>query len=244
MINILICDDNSLIVDINKVCIENFSRKINVNSNIFCSTMIDNELEKIYTNTKIDIALLDIDFNNGKEGIALAKKMLQYNPMLILIFITCHAELALDCYNIAAFGFLTKPVNDIKLEQLFNRALIQLCGIRSVKANNRVLKVTSNGVNQILKERTILYIKKIGQVANIYTNTNCIPVYDSLKNLESKLSESFIKINKSALVNKQYIYRIVDDIIIMSDGQELQISKRNIKQVQSVFTDCSNNNLL
>lgn len=106
----------------------------------------------------IDIAVLDIDFQKGEEGIELARNLMKSNPLVIIIFVTSHEEYALDAFNLTAFGYITKPIEEKKFEKLFTKALLQLRGIHAVK-NNNAIEFVANGKKQMVKENSILLLR-------------------------------------------------------------------------------------
>ena len=71
-------------------------------------------LEENADNT-IDVAFLDIDMP-VLNGVMLAKRLKIGNPKINIIFVTAYSEYALDAYHIHASGYVTKPVNEEKLQ--------------------------------------------------------------------------------------------------------------------------------
>ncbi len=240
MINILICDDSKLSLDINKAYVNEYATKNKVRAKCYTFQEISKELEKLYQTMPIDIALLDIDFQRGEEGIELARKILKHSPLAIIIFVTSHEEYALDAYNLAAFGYITKPIDEKKFERVFTRAIVQLRGIRAIK-NNHNIEFVSNGKKQLIKEKNILYVEKSGHTVNIVTEKQTFSVYDTLKNLEEKLSNLFLQVNKGTLVNRNFITDINDQTITITTGECFNIPGRKVKEVHAAYLEESEN---
>ncbi|SFS08940.1 LytR/AlgR family response regulator transcription factor [Anaeromicropila populeti] len=231
MIEILILDDDNLCIDINKACVSRFAEKLKVAINTHCYNNVNSEITDLLRRVKIDIAVLDIDLENTyMNGFKIAEIVLKKNPLAIVIFVTSHSEYALDAFNIMAFGYLSKPVQPDKFEQIFRKALVQITGIGTIK-NNHVIEVTSNRENCILKENSILYIMKFSQSVEITTKKETFIVYGTLKEIEGKLSSAFLKISASIIVNKSKIDKICGKTLVMLDGKELQIAIRKYKDV-------------
>lgn len=68
---------------------------------------------------KIDIAFLDIEMP-GMNGIQLAKKLKGVNPQTKIIFVTAYNEYALEAFKVHASGYVTKPVNEVKIREEIN----------------------------------------------------------------------------------------------------------------------------
>lgn len=65
---------------------------------------------------KIDIAFLDIQMNN-LDGFTLAQELQRLYPRVNIIFVTAHAEHALQAHRLYSSAFLLKPIQRVPLEQ-------------------------------------------------------------------------------------------------------------------------------
>lgn len=234
MINILICDDSKLSLDINKAYVSDFVRKSKIKAECYTFQEINEQLKKLYNSVAIDIAVLDIDFQRGEEGIELAQNLMRSNPLVIIIFVTSHEEYALDAYKLTAFGYITKPIEEKKFEKLFTRALLQIRGIHAVK-NNATIEFVANGKKQLMKESSIMYVEKSGHTVNIATERKIFTVYDSLRNMEGKFSKIFLRVNKGTLVNRNYITEITNQTITITTGKTFDIPVRKVKEVHEAY---------
>ena len=75
-----------------------------------------NPLKVLESDTKYDIAFLDIEMP-GINGIQLAKKLKAINPLIKIIFVTAYNDYALEAYRMHASGYVTKPVNEVKIKE-------------------------------------------------------------------------------------------------------------------------------
>ena len=65
---------------------------------------------------KFDVVFIDIEMP-GANGIDIAKKLLELNNRLNIIYITGYDKYALDSYETAASTFLLKPINTSKIRK-------------------------------------------------------------------------------------------------------------------------------
>lgn len=72
---------------------------------------------------RIDVAFLDINMAEI-HGIELAKKLLEINEKINILFVTGYQEFALEAFSLAASGYIMKPADaaaiDLELSRLRN----------------------------------------------------------------------------------------------------------------------------
>jgi DNA-binding NtrC family response regulator len=92
---------------------------------------------KIYTEQRIDLALLDLSMPE-MDGITLLKRLRQEDPTIQAIVVTAHGsvERAVEAMKAGALDFLTKPVRSEVLLALVEKGL----AMRSLVAENRRLR--------------------------------------------------------------------------------------------------------
>ena len=71
--------------------------------------------EKESKTTKFDLAFLDIEMP-VLNGLQLAKKLKSQSPLVNIVFVTAYDHYALEAYKVHASGYLTKPVNEEKVQ--------------------------------------------------------------------------------------------------------------------------------
>lgn len=103
-INIFVIDDERLALralcdSIASACPQN---------TVYCFSNAS-ELLKCAQQTKCDVAFLDIELRHT-SGLELAKKLKKIHPKVNIIFVTGHAEFAVDAFALHASGYLLKPV--------------------------------------------------------------------------------------------------------------------------------------
>lgn len=112
--NILLVDDESLQL----TRLEKSVKAVLPDANYFCYS---NPLKVLseHKNTIFDIAFLDIEMP-GISGISLAKNLKGINPRINIIFVTAYDNYALDAYKMHASGYVSKPVNEKKVQEEIN----------------------------------------------------------------------------------------------------------------------------
>lgn len=235
-LTIYVCEDEDICLGVNRYVLEELLKKKDITADITCRKSYKEEDDQFLTS--IELAILDIDLEGSDlNGIQLAKKIRELNPSAVFIFITSHSEFAYDATQIHLSGFLDKPLNQYDFEDALYRGIMQINGYRMKNSNHN--KVTFQNGKLSLNERSIISIEKIpnSHEIEIRMKDKKIQVYDSIKAAEQRLSNHFIKLNGSVLVNLAYIFRMEGNTVIMYGGVRYNISLRNREKVKKVYED-------
>lgn len=238
-LNVLLYEDEKVSKRVTEVLLEEYLiiKKIKPIVTVFTSYS-STDISKY---KKADIVILDIDLKGSElNGVEVAKQIRKENAYVPIIFTTKYEDFALEASTIHMSGFLKKPLNPDDFEDTLHMALVQLNGFRAMVRQRRTVKV-HNG-KTILKESDIISIVKIAnsQEVEIRTTNEVQTFYENIKDLKERLSDSFIKINRSTIVNRYFILKIEGNIVIMKNGDSFSISVRQEKYVKAIFTEGTN----
>lgn len=232
MINILICDDEKLSVRENKQQIEQFFKNTGQEYNVLCyydGTIEDSILKGI------DIAILDIDFQNeDTTGIELAQRAQKLNKWVAVIFITCHKEYALEAFRLQVFGYLEKPVNLLHMSIILKKVFVYVKGIKS-NLETSVLEFIHNRKKIVIRQKNIAYIEKINRKLKIETRQSDYEINESITSIEEMLTDYFVKINSGTIVNMHYITEIEKYNVYLSNGHSFHIARNRLNEVKRKY---------
>ena len=110
--NIAICDDEKAIREQIKELIEKAG---------LCPELFETGDSLLAAGKQFDIVFLDIQME-GTNGIETAKKLRERDEDTILIFITAIREYVFEAFDVAAFHYLLKPIEEDKFREVFHRA--------------------------------------------------------------------------------------------------------------------------
>ena len=238
-----------LIVDDEPLARERLTRQlkeINADTDMHCEIIeAENGLVALEQTEKHnpDIVLLDIRMP-GMDGIECAAKLSQLDTPPAIIFTTAYDEYALDAFESQAVAYLLKPVRKEKLEKAIQSAKrlnrVQLQSIQpenytekethlSVRIHSGVRKIDLNDIYFFLAEHKYVTVKyKDGEVI----------IEDSLKSLETRFADHFIRIHRNALVARQQLNAIRKDqqgryLAEFKDvAEKLEVSRRHVAAVR------------
>ncbi len=154
--------------------------------------------EEFMTNTDwdFDIALLDIFLSGEITGISIAAEVKKRKKPFAFITANKDAETLKHAAKLQPAAYISKPfqTNDV----------IAALEIVAYQLPKRLKVNTRHGVLMI-SPHDIVFIKSDGAYVEIYTETETIVQRKLLKDIESELPESFVRVHRSYLVNKHYI---------------------------------------
>ncbi|MFM9910504.1 MAG: LytR/AlgR family response regulator transcription factor [Chitinophagaceae bacterium] len=199
-----------------------------------------------------DIVFLDIMLKN-ESGFDLLQRF-DHLPFEI-IFTTASNEYAIKAFKFNALDYLLKPIDREELLSAVTRAKHRI--LKNQKkapgqmdqffetirgqhtAQNKIAIPTADGFD-IMELPEILYCQSSGSYTNFHlTNKRRLTSSYPLKQYDEILSEkNFFRAHKSFLINIAHVktYRKGEGgTIIMSDGQEIELSRRNKESFIKIF---------
>lgn len=168
---------------------------------------------------QFDVLLLDIHMP-GADGLALAR-MLQTLPHApALIFVTAHAEYALQAFELEATDYLTKPVRLERLQAALQKVARRMAarGVVPVEAaHEEVLVIQERGRTERVPLRQVVYFKAELKYVTIRTAARSYLFDGSLNELEAKYAQQFLRIHRNALIARSAV-RALEKHVEAEDG--------------------------
>lgn len=227
VINVAICDDEKYIVsELESLLIDIAKRKcIRLNIETYYDGI---GLEKDIIKGEIfHIIFLDIEMQ--QNGIITAKKIYEQNKNMIVIFISNHEKYFRELFEVGAFRFLDKPIEQKKLEKYFWDALETL-----TKDEQFFVFQYNRSMNRV-RIKDILYFESNKRKILIHkVDGNILEFYEKLNNVEKYLQSQktlFLRTHQSFLINCDYILGWNMSRIILEGGMRIPISEDQHKKI-------------
>ena len=152
-----------------------------------------------------DLVLLDIGLP-GSDGLKIAQAIGRLPAPPAVVFVTAHAEHALQAFELEAVDYLTKPVKRERLQAALQR-VAQRLALRSGQAAaapepDGMLVVSDRGRVVRVPLAEVLYLKAELKYVTLRTAQHSYVLDDSLADLESRLGERFLRVHRNALVSR------------------------------------------
>ncbi len=224
MIKVAIVEDEFEAQERLRSCLEFFSKKEKVDFDIRVYPSGSAFVESF--NCQFDIVYLDIEMP-GINGMDTAKIIRKKDKQVILVFVTNLAQMALEGYQVEALDFIVKPIDSasfsMKMQRILSRSLSQ--------AGKSISVINMDGDTIIIRHRDIYYVETDGHYVIYHMTSGDMKIYGTLKQVEEKLGDekTFVRCNRSFLVNLQYLEKIEKDNVIIH-GVSLIISRPSRKE--------------
>ena len=175
---------------------------------------------------KIDLLFLDIELNAaGPDGMALARQIRERSAVAqpVIIFVTGYERYVFDAFDVGAFQYLLKPVDEEKFAQVFTRAAAQIGAGRETPV--RTLTLQSAGVSRTVPLDSIYYIESSNHKVVLRLKDGEFSCYAKIRDLEAELGDQFCRVHKGYLVNLAYVEGYSKTELTLTNGEKLLISK-------------------
>ena len=228
MLSIAVCDDMPI------ECAElagDIENTLNQFGTEFSLKRFFNGQELLKDVGSFDIVFLDIKMPEI-SGMELAKQMRENGRESIIVFVTSAEEYVFEAYDVEAFHFLLKPVNENKLKNVLKKALVKV-----MACNNEdfIIISSEHQIKKILL-KDIIYIESVGRMVKIHCTGGVIKTYKQIGDLEQTLSDKyFFRCHKSFLLNLEYVSRFDKSEIVMESGDTVFLARKRAKLFQKEF---------
>ncbi|MCI9395092.1 MAG: response regulator transcription factor [Oscillospiraceae bacterium] len=177
---------------------------------------------------EFDLLVLDIELSpdrSGLDGMALARKIRECTTgtQPVIIFVTGYERYVFDAFDVGAFQYLLKPVDEEKFAQVFSRAVAQIGTAR--EKPGRVLTLQSANTSRTVPLDSIYYIESSNHKVELHLRNGEFACYAKIGDLELELHDQFFRIHKGYLVNLSYVAGYSKRSVTLTNGERLFLSK-------------------
>lgn len=213
---------NIAVVDDEKIIREQLKGLIEKQKAGFWADAYGTGEELLATKKQYDVIFLDIQME-GMNGIETARRLRERNEDAVLIFVTAIREYVFEAFDVAAFHYLLKPIEENKFMEVFDRAVKE--AEKQKEKGQEQLFIKTKNRNIILNQREILYVENRGRKVEIHTTREVIEIYAAMTELESRLGGSFYRCHRGYLVNMTHITEYGNDSISLNNGESVYLAK-------------------
>ena len=187
--------------------------------------------ELLQAQESFDIVFLDIIMREP-DGMETARRFRERASDQILIFVSSGREYVFEAYDVEAFQYLLKPVDDRKLKRVLQKAVL-----KTERRSREFIIVSRERQQKKLFLDDIYYFEIKGRVVEVHEPDGVFTCYGQIGELENKLCDKgFFRCHKSYLINLNHVDVYNRQEAILENGERIVIAKRRYdKFVREVF---------
>jgi len=171
---------------------------------------------------KVDIIWLDIEMP-GLSGFDLLENLTSI-PQVIMT--TTKTEYAFDAYQYQVTDYLKKPVMLPRFKMAVDKVLELNSRKTTISTQRQEIYVKADGRYIRLPYTDILFIENVGDYVKIYTHDNSYIIHTTMKYLEEKLGNQFLRVHRSFIVHLDKIVDIEENNLVIAK-KVIPISRAN-----------------
>lgn len=235
MLNVCICDDDPRDMAQIQALAESFAGEhpeFPMKLQTFPSAF--DLLEHLNGKGGFDLYLLDILMPHLK-GVELAEHIRARNEAAEILFLTASPEYALDAFNVAACGYLLKPVSKEKFDKSVLAAAYRL----TRPENPYLLLKTKDGMRKLLfRELVMVESFNHDRVCTLIDGTKVVTA-DTLTSLMERLSQDarFFSPHRAYIINMEHIAALNDNHVLMATGQQIPVARTCCAALKRAYVD-------
>lgn len=188
-------------------------------------------LNQISDFNEYQIYILDIGMP-GTDGLEVARRIRKKSDHAIIVFITSHHELMQEAFEVLAFNYLVKPLEDERVAQVLLNA------IDYVKKRKKEFIFKNGKTTQVIIYEKILYFESCKRKLLIHTKEEEYECYGSIKDTLEQLDlHQFTQVHASYIVNMEQIRTTIGFEIELQTGERIPISKKFNRRFNEAYRE-------
>lgn len=223
MLKIAICDDNRNDLNTISYYIKSSVYGKKEQSTIYEYTNPEEMLEKD-RQYFFDVFFLDI-LLEGTTGFEVASKIKMYNDKAYIVFVTIDQELVYDSFKYMPFGFLRKNRTEYIKEDI-NDIILRIQYMKN-KEKNIVLELPYTERKIVSCKEVIMLLSHRNYIIVCLKNNEEFKVRGTIKKWEELLKDTqILRVNRTCLVNIEYILKLDKNNIYISSNKIIPLGKK------------------
>ena len=224
---IAICDDEKIFLsDLEEKIYKILSR---LDHDVFRFTSAE---ELLASPGEFDIIFLDIEMG-GMDGMSAARIIREKDAGVPIVFLTSHTEMAIEGYEVNAFRFLKKPVEDEKLRQT-------LQDIRLMKDSHKGVMIKSGGEEIVVVPSEVLFLESDNNNVRIITTSGSYTTRMKLGEaieIFNGVNDTIRKVHRCSAVNLDHVARLREREAVLDEGSVIGISRSCFTEFKNALYD-------
>lgn len=149
----------------------------------------------------------------------------------LLVFMSASRDYVFDAYDVEAFQYLVKPIEEQKLKNVLQKAVR-----KTEKRSQAFIIISRERQNKKLFLDDIYYFEIRGRMIDVHGVSGVFSYYGQIGALEQELREKgFFRCHKSYLINLKYVDVYNRQELVLDNGERIAIAKRRYEAFSGEF---------
>ena len=181
-----------------------------------------------------DLVMMDVRMP-GMDGVELAHTISSMSAPPAVVFVTAHAEHAVQAFDVSAVDYLTKPVRLERLQQALQKVerLVQSKLTQNTDFSIDSLIIQDRGRTEKVPLAEVLYLKAELKYITVRTATRSYILDGALNELEEKYATQFMRIHRNALIARRAV-RALEKHYDAEEGEGWAVRLNGIPELLAV----------
>lgn len=180
-----------------------------------------------------DVIFLDIRMEHP-DGMETARLLRRRGDSSLLVFVTVLKECVFDAFEVEAYDYLTKPLDDARFRRTMDRVLERL-----ERRAAKTIAVQRGSSCEVVPLDEIVYCEVLGRKIYIHrADGSVIDYYGQLENLERRVGRRFFRCHRSYLVNLGYVRGCRAGQVMLPGGEALPVSRLRERELTQALLRC------
>ena len=216
MLIIGVCDDDDYTHRTIEILMKEYKSKYHVEYEL---KHFYDGIELLNNTQTFDCLLLDIDMPQ-MNGLEAAKELRAKGADYKIVMLTIREDLYKEAFKIQAFRFVSKPICQSEFFSVLD-------DVREHSIGQRRVRACRDGIAYEIMEKDILFVEASDSASFLYTKGSEYRSEYSLKKWSEILDKRmFFQCHKSYLVNLGMIDKLEKQIVLLSSGDKIRVSRR------------------
>lgn len=218
MLSIAVCDDELLECLRISAKIQSLMEEMKIPC---CVEQFYSGRELLDSLERFDLIFLDI-LMKGMDGMETARRCRELDFHKPLIFLSSSRSYVFDAYDVEAFHYLVKPVEEEKL-----RAVLRRVADRERQACQDYIVVSRERQRRKFFLDSVWYFEIRGRQIDVHQEKESYTYYEQIGVLENQLKgRGFFRCHKSYLINLRHVEGYNRQEAILDNGERIIIARR------------------
>ena len=178
-----------------------------------------------------NIIFLDI-YMPKENGVDIAREVRTISPQTEIVFVTTSKEFAVEAFSLHALHYIVKPIKAKDVKEVFYRLA------KASKKQEAIIKVVVGRETRKLRQSEICRLQSVNHKVEILLKTGeIVSIWTALSEVEGKLDDNFLKIQRGTIVNMGYIKQMNIRECILKDGTRALLSRGERMKIKETYDE-------